>query len=165
MGFDRLPPRARTAHGSWVLNSNPFLTIGYASRSWHVSKSHYSFSLLAMVPFSPMKRKRIWIRDASPLSEMVAWLSGIPEGIIHQKLLCHLPQQKAEAQVPSIPQPFISLFTTTFCVSCARLQPHLSTCTYAVCSNHQRALKIASAIAIFPNSWYSAIFISSPYNV
>ena len=99
VSFDRLPPRARIANGSWVWNANPFLTIRYASRSWHVSKPHPSFSLLTPVPFSQMKRKKIWIHDAPLLSEMVTWLSGIPEGIIHRKLLCHHHQQRADALV------------------------------------------------------------------
>ena len=92
VSFDRLLPRARIANGSWVRNSNPFLTILYAFRSWHVSKSQ-SFSLLTRVSFSRMKRKKVWIDDASLLSETVTWLSGIPEDIIHQKLLCHHHQQ------------------------------------------------------------------------
>ena len=82
--FDLLSPRARIADGSWVWTSNPFLTIRYASRSWNVSKPHCSFSLLTLVPFSPVKRKKICIHDASLLSEMVRWLAGIPRGIIHK---------------------------------------------------------------------------------
>ena len=47
-------------------------------------------------------------------------------------------KKKAEAQVlPSIHQPFISLFAHHFVF--ASLQPLLSTCTYAVCANRRRA--------------------------
>ena len=164
VSFDRLPPRATIAHGSWVWNSNPFLTIRYASWSWHVSKPHCSFSLLTLVPFPPMKRKRIWIRDASLLRETVTWLSGIPEGIIHQKLPCHLPQQKAEAQVPSLSQLFISLFTPTFCVclvqDCSRCCQHARTRCVRTATGHRDRF-----CNRFTTSWYFAIFISLPSNV
>ena len=71
-----------------------------------------SFSLLTRVPFSQVKSKKIWVHDTSSLSEVVTWLSGIPEDILHQKLLCHHNRHKAGAQV-SLPfsQLFISLFT------------------------------------------------------
>ena len=36
VSFDQLPPRPTTASGFWVWDSNPFLTIRYAFRSWHV---------------------------------------------------------------------------------------------------------------------------------
>ena len=56
--FDRRPPRLRTACGVWIWNSNPSLTIRHTFRSWLVSISHCSFSLLTRVPFSEGKRKR-----------------------------------------------------------------------------------------------------------
>ena len=119
VNFDLRPPRAGIASGSWVWNSNPFPTIQYAFRSWHVSRSHWSFSLLTLAPFSPMK----WIHAAWLLSEMVKWLAGIPESIIHQELHCLL-QRRAGAQVyfPS-PNPSFPSSHPTFFVSCARLQP------------------------------------------
>ena len=149
--FDLLPPRARIANGSWGWTSNPFLTIRYASRSRPVSKSRCSFSLLTLVPFSPVKRKKIWIHDASLLSGMVRWLAGILGGIIHQELLLSPPSTKGRStSLPSIPQSFKSLFTLHFlCFFFARLQPLLSTCTNAVCANRPKGIEIASAIVMF----------------
>ena len=134
--------------------------------TWHVSKSHSSFSLLTLVPFSQMKRKKIWIHDASLLSEMVTWLSAIPEGIIHQKLLCHHHQQRAEAQV-SLPSPNPSsscshpLFVC-FVQHCSHLSQHARSRCVRAAEGHRDHL---SNRPVHNFEIFSAIFISSPSNV
>ena len=63
-------------------------------------------------PLSQAKKKKIWIHDASSLSDMVTMaLNDSRRNHASKTSLSPLPTQGRSTSPPSIPQPFISLFT------------------------------------------------------
>ena len=125
----------------WFCYTTPFWAIFHAFRSWHVSKSHSSFSLLRQPPFWWRNKRTKQKRNTSPLSEKIPRLQAVPMNITRQNLHRRHHQQGQEFTSTSH-LPFFHFLVhvpASILESCTKPQPRLSTCTTSVCAHLQRA--------------------------